>query len=115
MAKPKRTEAELIALLSAALRRTDFCNSVTVAAIYQVEDKTANWDADALSRRGRAARVSLSLRNTICDRSTICWCMIEQLTIVCPKCGHAATARDHRAVLTRLSCRRPRPPEVASK
>ena len=57
MAKPKRTEAELIALLNAALRRTDVCDSVTVAAIYQVEDKTANWDADALVRRARAAQL----------------------------------------------------------
>ena len=55
MAKPKRTEAELIALLNAALRRTDVCDSVTVAAIHQVEDKTANWDADAL--RGSGVRM----------------------------------------------------------
>ena len=48
MAKKVRTEAELIALLNAALRRTDVCDGVTVAAIYQVEDTTANWDADAL-------------------------------------------------------------------
>ena len=56
MAKPKRTEAELIALLNAALRRTDVCDSVTVAAIYQVEDKTANWDADALRASGVPVR-----------------------------------------------------------
>ena len=48
MAKRTRTQAELIALLNAALRRTDVCDGVTVAAIHQVEDKTANWDADAL-------------------------------------------------------------------
>ena len=64
MAKPKRTEAELIALLNAALRRADVCDSVTVAAIYQVEDKTANWDADALRRSGvpRAARLQARLQ-----------------------------------------------------
>ena len=56
LAKPKRTEAELIALLNAALRRTDVCDSVTVAAIYQVEDKTANWDADALRGSGVPVR-----------------------------------------------------------
>lgn len=56
MAKPKRTEAELIALLNAALRRTDVCDSVNVAAICQVEDKTANWDADALRGSGVAVR-----------------------------------------------------------
>ena len=61
MAKPKRTEAELIALLNAALRRADVCDSVTVAAIYQVEDKTANWDADARVRRARAARLQARL------------------------------------------------------
>ena len=53
MPKATRTEAELIALLNAALRRTDACDNVTVAAIHQVEDKTANWDADAL--RGPSA------------------------------------------------------------
>ena len=52
MAKPTRTQAELIALLNAALRRTDVCDGVTVAAIHQVEDKTANWDADALRGSG---------------------------------------------------------------
>ena len=52
MAKSTRTEAELIAFLNAALRRTDVCDSVTVAAIYQVDDKTANWDADALRGSG---------------------------------------------------------------
>ena len=52
MAKRTRTEAELIALLNAALRRTDVCDGVTCAAIYQVEDKTANWDADALCGSG---------------------------------------------------------------
>ena len=57
MAKATRTEAELIALLNAALRRTDACDGVTVAAIHQVEDKTANWDADALrGARGPVAR-----------------------------------------------------------
>jgi len=53
MAKATRTEAELIALLNAALRRTDACDGVIVAAIHQVDDKTANWDADAL--RGASA------------------------------------------------------------
>ena len=53
MVKRLRTEAELLALLNAALRRTDACDSVTVAAIHQVNDKTANWDADAL--RGSSA------------------------------------------------------------
>lgn len=53
MAKHLKTEAELIALLNAALRRTDVCDGVTVAAIHQVEHKTANWDADAL--RGSSA------------------------------------------------------------
>ena len=52
MAKALRTEAELIALLNAALRRTDVCDGVTVTAIHQVEDKTANWDADALRGSG---------------------------------------------------------------
>jgi hypothetical protein len=52
MAKHLKTEAELIALLNAALRRTDVCDGVTVAAIHQVEDKTANWDADALRGSG---------------------------------------------------------------
>jgi hypothetical protein len=47
MSKPTRTQAELIALLNAALRRTDVCDGVTVTAIHQVEDKTANWDSDA--------------------------------------------------------------------
>ena len=56
MAKPKRTGAELIALLNAALRRTDVCDSVTVAAIYQVEDNIANWDADALRGSGVPVR-----------------------------------------------------------
>ena len=56
MAKPKRSEAELIALLNAALRRTDVCNNVTVTAIHQVEDKTANWDADALRGSGVPVR-----------------------------------------------------------
>ena len=54
MAKPTRTQAELIALLNAALRRTDVCDGVTVAAIHQVADKTANWDADALRGSGVA-------------------------------------------------------------
>ena len=40
----RRNEAELIALLNAALRRTDVCAGVTVAGIHQVRDKTANWD-----------------------------------------------------------------------
>ena len=52
MAKPTRTQAELIALLNTALRRTDVCDGVTVTAIHQVEDKTANWDADALRGSG---------------------------------------------------------------
>jgi hypothetical protein len=52
MPKPTRTRAELIALLNAALRRTDVCEGMTVAAIYQVKDKTANWDADALGGSG---------------------------------------------------------------
>ena len=52
MAKPTRSEAELIALLNAALRRTDVCDGVTVTAVHQVRDKTANWDADALSGSG---------------------------------------------------------------
>jgi hypothetical protein len=41
VAKAVRTNAELIALLNAALRRTDVCDGVTVTAIYQVKDKTA--------------------------------------------------------------------------
>jgi hypothetical protein len=53
MAKHLKTEAELIALLNAALRRTDACDGVTVAAIHQVEETTANWDTDAL--RGSSA------------------------------------------------------------
>ena len=52
MAKPTRTRAELTALLNAALRRTDVCDGVTVTAVHQVQDKTANWDADALSVSG---------------------------------------------------------------
>ena len=56
MAKPKRTEAEWIALLNAALRRTDVCDSVTIAAIHQVKDKTANRDADALRGSGVPVR-----------------------------------------------------------
>jgi len=56
MAKATRTEAELIALLNAALRRTDACDNVTVAAIHQVEDKAANWDADALRGASVASR-----------------------------------------------------------
>ena len=56
MAKQTRTEAELIALLNAALRRTDVCDGVTVAAIHQVKDKTANWDADALRGSGVSVR-----------------------------------------------------------
>ena len=50
------TQAELIALLNAALRRTDVCDRVTVTAIHQVEDQTANWDADALRRSGVPVR-----------------------------------------------------------
>jgi hypothetical protein len=38
-------EAELIALLNAALRRTDACDSVTVGAIHQV----------SIRQRGRCA------------------------------------------------------------
>jgi hypothetical protein len=56
MAKRTRTAAELIAVLNASLRRTDVCEGVTVAAIHQVNDKTANWDADALSGSGVAVR-----------------------------------------------------------
>jgi len=51
-----RTDAELIALLNAALQRTDVCDGVTVAAIHQVEDKTANWDADALHGSSAVSR-----------------------------------------------------------
>jgi len=58
-----------VALLNAALRRTDVCNSVTVAAIHQVQDKTATGIADALRGSGvpccPIASASLSLRNTI--------------------------------------------------
>ena len=60
MAKHTRTEAELIALLNAALRRTDVCDGGNVAAIYQVADRTANWDADAL--RGSDVPVTLDCR-----------------------------------------------------
>jgi hypothetical protein len=56
MAKAVRTNAELIALLNAALRRTDVCDGVTVTAIYQVKDKTANWDADSLRGSGVSVR-----------------------------------------------------------
>jgi hypothetical protein len=56
MAKATRTEAELIALLNAALRRTDACDGVTVAAIHQVENKAANWDADALCGASAVSR-----------------------------------------------------------
>ena len=65
MAKPTRTQAELIALLNAALRRTDVCDGATVAAIYQVKDKTANWDADAL--RGAKSPVASDCRRVFAD------------------------------------------------
>ena len=70
MRKKTRTEAELIALLNAALRRTDVCAGVTVAAIHQVKDKTANWDADALRGAGMSVphdcrRVFVAAKNDL--------------------------------------------------
>jgi hypothetical protein len=38
------------------LRHTDVRDSVTVTAIHQVEDKTANWNADALRGSGVPGR-----------------------------------------------------------
>jgi hypothetical protein len=49
MRKRFKTRAELIALINAALRRSDVCDSVSCNSIYRVHNDVANWDSDALS------------------------------------------------------------------
>jgi len=96
MAKPKRrSRTDRASERGVAAHRC--LQQRTVAAIHQVQDKTANWDADALRGSGvpvlpDCKRVFI-VRNTICDRSTICWSMIEQSTITCSRCGMPPSSR----------------------